>query len=497
MPESARRRMQAWSDGEHPDADLLNGFAERSLIGAERDRVLAHLAACASCREIVALAMPDAAEQEVAAPVSHGWFRWPALRWAAVAASIVVVGAAVSVLVPRRSQNASAPEREASVPAPREDKAADEISAAQNKEAEAKPATAQKGLLADRDRMEESSTVARNEQRKEPVLSRPPQPVQSASGNLVQLAPGALAPKEEKQKSLSAGAAAPGAAIGGPVKKDVMALDDGSRAVAWVNGKVTDVNGAIVPNATVKITNTDTNSTALARTDTTGAYRVPVAPGVYSVEANATGMQTERAALSVNGPVAQDFTLRPGAQNETVEVAKANTAAESAHGAVVGGMAMKTAPPPPPPPPPAQSQPAEALRRQETEAGEAGAVGALKKSNPGHAFVASKWRVSTKGAVERSTDGTNWDEVTIDPGVTFRAISSNGGDLWAGGTGGSLFHSADGGRTWSRVKVGTEGLWVSDTITAVDFPSSQIGYVTTPSSTWYTRDGGRTWQRRQ
>lgn len=40
----------------HPDAELLNAFAEHELAVAERDEVLAHLAGCARCREVVFLA---------------------------------------------------------------------------------------------------------------------------------------------------------------------------------------------------------------------------------------------------------------------------------------------------------------------------------------------------------------------------------------------------------------------------------------------------------
>lgn len=41
---------------EHPDADLLAAFAEKRLLGHEREELLAHLAECADCREVVALA---------------------------------------------------------------------------------------------------------------------------------------------------------------------------------------------------------------------------------------------------------------------------------------------------------------------------------------------------------------------------------------------------------------------------------------------------------
>ena len=81
--------------------------------------------------------------------------------------------------------------------------------------------------------------------------------------------------------------------------------------------------------------------------------------------------------------------------------------------------------------------------------------------------------------------------------MTFRTISSNNGDLWAGGTGGALFHSTNGGRTWSRVKVGMAGLPVSDAITGVNFPTESTGYVTTAAGEiWMTQDGGLTWRMR-
>src|ERR1700694_4729119 len=44
----------------HPEADLLSAFAEQALSATERDGVLEHLALCAECRDVVALALPAA-----------------------------------------------------------------------------------------------------------------------------------------------------------------------------------------------------------------------------------------------------------------------------------------------------------------------------------------------------------------------------------------------------------------------------------------------------
>jgi photosynthesis system II assembly factor YCF48-like protein/putative zinc finger protein len=94
LPKFAALRLRA-SDppGEHPSADLLAAFAEQVLAGEEREKLLAHLAACDNCRAVVWCAMP---ESEAAQPVvlgvpSRGWSWSSAWRWASVAAGIVVL----------------------------------------------------------------------------------------------------------------------------------------------------------------------------------------------------------------------------------------------------------------------------------------------------------------------------------------------------------------------------------------------------------------------
>jgi hypothetical protein len=53
----------------HPDAEQLAAFAERALVGHEQSAVLAHLAACSHCRQIVFLAS-EAASQEAAEAIA-------------------------------------------------------------------------------------------------------------------------------------------------------------------------------------------------------------------------------------------------------------------------------------------------------------------------------------------------------------------------------------------------------------------------------------------
>src|ERR1700733_6501039 len=60
-----------------------------------------------------------------------------------------------------------------------------------------------------------------------------------------------------------------------------------STVTGAIRGKVTDQNGAVVPNATVKITNTGTNSSVTTTASDEGAYEVRnLQPGTYKIEVN-------------------------------------------------------------------------------------------------------------------------------------------------------------------------------------------------------------------
>ena len=58
LPNLLRQRLAATQTGEtqaHPDADTLTAYMEQSLPPAESKTVVAHLALCEPCREVVAL----------------------------------------------------------------------------------------------------------------------------------------------------------------------------------------------------------------------------------------------------------------------------------------------------------------------------------------------------------------------------------------------------------------------------------------------------------
>lgn len=114
VPKIVHQRLRAAGEAAatpHPESDVLAAFAEQALTQSEREDVLAHLALCQDCREVLRLAVPPS--EMMAAPVereaelapvtapraerrNRNWFAWGGLRWAGLAA-----GMAMALLVVR------------------------------------------------------------------------------------------------------------------------------------------------------------------------------------------------------------------------------------------------------------------------------------------------------------------------------------------------------------------------------------------------------------
>jgi len=95
VPKIVLGRLRGTSNpGNHPDTDLLAAFVEQALAKRERLHMLEHLAQCSECREIVSLAQPEIPEPQTALKLFS--LRSPVLRWGALAACVVVVGAVVT-----------------------------------------------------------------------------------------------------------------------------------------------------------------------------------------------------------------------------------------------------------------------------------------------------------------------------------------------------------------------------------------------------------------
>jgi outer membrane receptor protein involved in Fe transport len=92
----------------------------------------------------------------------------------------------------------------------------------------------------------------------------------------------------------------------------------------FIVGNITDPNGAVVANATVKITNTETGVTRETVSQRDGSYRLDaVDPGTYRVEVAARGFKTaavENVIVAASQTTETSFQLEVGSPTEVVEV---------------------------------------------------------------------------------------------------------------------------------------------------------------------------------
>jgi Carboxypeptidase regulatory-like domain len=90
-----------------------------------------------------------------------------------------------------------------------------------------------------------------------------------------------------------------------------------------IAGAVTDATGAVVPNAKIVVTNSDTGFTQTLTSGSDGSYHAPLLkPGVYKLTVTANGFETSSNILTVAvGQIAPgDIHLLVGSNNVTVEV---------------------------------------------------------------------------------------------------------------------------------------------------------------------------------
>jgi len=110
--------------------------------------------------------------------------------------------------------------------------------------------------------------------------------------------------------------------------------------------------------------------------------------------------------------------------------------------------------------------------------------------------VHPQWRITPDGYLERSAASDNWTRALPDQAITFHVVSVVGDDVWAGGSGGALFHSGDAGQNWSQILLGKPPAVETGTIVSIQFRDTLQGVVTTDGgSHWSTSDGGLTWTR--
>ncbi len=118
-------------------------------------------------------------------------------------------------------------------------------------------------------------------------------------------------------------------------------------------------------------------------------------------------------------------------------------------------------------------------------------------ASPMAASAGRRWLVTSEGKVIRSDKGgETFETILVDAGSKFHTVATCGEEVWVGGTGGALFHSANGGDTWNRVIVSPDGNTMSETITGIEIRNAQHLTITTASGMqWESNDAGQHWQK--
>lgn len=391
---------------EHPDANLLAAFAEKSLTEQERKQLLNHLSLCADCREVAALIAPADTAMSVAALTAarRRWNPWPVLRWGALAA---VLGTVTVVLLlhpgswkrPMQISKATIP------PAP-----AGKVTSLP----QAVPA---------------------------PLALRPRPPVPAS------------AQKTSRERALVGAVNA--------YQQDKALQEPTARASARQHVGMMASGG-----------------------------------GMYRSESRGS-VHAERAYRGINAPSAQPpsastFPAAPAAQPMAASGEAGKASAQSgAAPEKLPSMSESVEVTPAPPPPTVREN-----ARLKSSAGLGGFSAARKKMAAVNVEPAALWNVSANGKVRRSTDGgKSFKHIRVGHGVRFRAIASLGNDVWAGGTGGTLFHSVDGGVTWTGTILNPGENAVTETLVGIQMRDVEHLTVTTDSgSKWFSEDGGHSWK---
>jgi len=395
------------SAGPHPDADLLVAFQEGAVTARERERLLAHFAACTHCREVARLSLPEPeSKQQVVVPAASGMRRW--LNWAAVATAAVVLG---SVGIIYQAQHGglgharlSATRSNTSTPA------VDSGTLA----ASAPPAALPR---------EPAKTAPPVDKAK--AIARPPEPA-AAEASL------------DRHPAPLRKMVAPDLGLG---MKTAPAFSSAGAAV-----KVPDVR----PGGSQAAAEAVSPSTIEQ-----GPRRTPLTGAIATVHSGAGGETGSRApsAPSVTGTYQSD------------SLAKRSQAMQA-----MGGVSK------------AQRQTASLPHSRS-------AFDSTAPARP-------QWRISPAGELQRGFAGSDWQTVLASAHMQFHALVVVGNDVWAGGSEANLFHSADGGTTWTQVLLPGHGP-AAPTITRIIWDGALNGTIgTDDATTWATVDGGRTWNQR-
>lgn len=498
--------------GKHPSADMLSSFAEQSLPGTERQQVLAHLGECAECREILFLAQPDHPELQPSLSYKPRFWGGLAFRWAAVAASVIVVAGGVFLTRSEFSNeqheasglNAHGTQPHAKI-SPADQAPAPDLLPDTANQAKAPTAPARESV---RDRLASNTATTGHPKEKHMTAQMQPQ-LRFDNSDEVQVATGAPSVESDFSKSSAPAfvqnqaAAAPAGLVAGLDRDAAKSKDSGlvSGAATLSNasaisgsgvlkGVVVDPTGSVIPDAKVTVSGPAGAETVL--TNQAGRFELNgLAKGIYDVKAQAFGFKvmetTDLAILDSKTPELRlKLEIAPSAGAFVVDSSPEPEKSELSAALI-----------------PAEVVPNDGSGVNSERGGKHATETRAKRSQMKVASMANvqlpqpQWRIAAGGNLQRSNDsGNTWQIVSVESKTGFLAVSSSGSEVWAGGKAGSLYHSSDSGQTWNQVKPSTGDETLQVDIVSINFSDPQNGAVKTSNGeTWQTSDRGQTWRK--
>jgi hypothetical protein len=349
----------------HPDADQISVFLEGAAPEHERAQMLAHLAHCAPCREIVFLAHGAEAERQPAAtpalPRPTRWWMPLGLAGAALAcgaAALLVymhqsaapaASRQIAVVQPaagpaneshattsqaRTQKQRPQPQVQSSIrlPGPRSAPAIGSGSGAGMGAGISQPVPPPSPAVIPSDKAEDmaranSARLPANTSLEAGVNTAPQQ---AFHGTVAQPA----APAPPNQGGPTAVLADRFAPLSLPRKPGLQILHDRgtSEGVGEVSGVVTDAIGAVIPRASVSLRSTSDNATRQVATGQDGRFTIADVPaGRYDLRVTAQGFTatSEPLELKSRDVAMLDSVLQVGAVSQTVSVEADNATMET------------------------------------------------------------------------------------------------------------------------------------------------------------------------
>jgi hypothetical protein len=457
VPKIVVKRLQAPPAESHPDADLLTAFAEHSLTGGERDHVVEHLARCGDCRDVVSLALPAQVELQPSAESSADWFRWTllrgsALRWAAVTAGVVLIASIGMVQYGRQRPRELASNvfqaKQAVATPPQSSQPSSQMAVPQTRIADEKVAAPQA-----------QTTLAGNKATSsEGANFRPRANAIHGAGDGIGSSAG---------RSFTAGSFH-GSAIAGNFARPVPAAA-GQNPTPAPAPQTVEVTAESTPQSQTQdqfvqseTAEQSADRVAKAKTASAQVSTVMAPPSLHSEPMLMKAVAVPRWTIGASGALQRSF---DGGQT-WVEVNVATN----------------------------DSTASDFMRRARKDT----AVEVTAEARTGPTSEAQSEAAPTALSAA-SLDATSMKKQStpVAP-LAFRAlsVSSNAAEVWAGGSGGALYHTSDAGNHWARVIPSASGAILTGDILSIQFSDPRNGTVTTSTpEIWTTLDAGQTWHK--